>query len=150
MAEDRSAEGYDGRYESPYHHGGIASTLLDLVRTRNLRRVLEVGCGTGHWLRGTDNTIESQRPVKSAMHPSFLNAYRSLRESTKKSARKSHKTMGAEPVHPSLRFKCVNTPENIWSVRRITRGYRALGVLDEDTVTWFWIGSHDDYTKAFS
>ncbi|WP_442947714.1 hypothetical protein [Nostoc sp.] len=32
---------------------------------------------------------------------------------------------------------------------RVTRGYRALGVLKGDTVTWFWIGSHDNYERFF-
>jgi hypothetical protein len=53
------------------------------------------------------------------------------------------------PFHPSLRFKCVNRDEDIWSVR-ISRGYRALGILENDTVTWFWVGSHDDYERFFS
>ncbi len=87
--------------------------------------------------------------MKSVALPSFWTTYRSLRESTKKSARKAYKLWEQNPFHPSLHFKCVNTPENIWSVR-ITRDYRAIGVLDEDTVTWFWIGSHDEYIKAFS
>jgi hypothetical protein len=30
---------------------------------------------------------------------------------------------------------------------RITRGCRALGVLDGDTITWFWIGGHDEYER---
>ncbi|RWX48985.1 hypothetical protein VT99_10375, partial [Candidatus Electrothrix marina] len=38
--------------------------------------------------------------------------------------------------------------ENIWSVR-VTLAYRAPGVLDEDTVTWFWIGNHDKYEQFF-
>jgi hypothetical protein len=29
-------------------------------------------------------------------------------------------------------------PVDIWSVR-IARGYRAIGIFDGDTVTWFWI-----------
>ena len=33
------------------------------------------------------------------------------------------------PFHPSLRFKCVNREQDIWSVR-ISRGYRALGILE--------------------
>jgi hypothetical protein len=49
----------------------------------------------------------------------------------------------------SLRFKCINSEENIWSVR-ITRGYRAIGILEGDTVTWFRIGSHDYYERFFS
>jgi hypothetical protein len=53
------------------------------------------------------------------------------------------------PFHPSLHFKCINREENVWSVR-ITRGYRALGILEGDTVTWFWIGSHDEYERFIS
>jgi hypothetical protein len=51
-------------------------------------------------------------------------------------------------VNPSLRFKCINHEEDIWSVR-ITLGVRSLGVLDGDTVTWFWVGDHDDYKRFF-
>jgi len=87
--------------------------------------------------------------VKSATLPSFWTAYRSLQESIRKSARKSYKLWEQNPFHPSLHFKCVNTTEDIWSVR-ITRGYRALGILENDMVTWFWIGGHDEYKKFFS
>jgi len=38
------------------------------------------------------------------------------------------------PFHPSLHFKCINREENVWSVR-VTRGYRALGIL-EGEVPW--------------
>jgi hypothetical protein len=27
--------------------------------------------------------------------------------------------------------------------------HRAIGIMDGDTVTWFWIGSHDDYERFF-
>jgi hypothetical protein len=54
-----------------------------------------------------------------------------------------------KPFHPSLRFKCVNVGENVWAVR-ITHSYRALGVWEDDTMTWFWIGSHDEYERHFS
>ena len=87
--------------------------------------------------------------MKSATLPSFWTAYRSLQESIRKSARKSYKLWEQNPFHPSLHFKCVNTTEDIWSVR-ITRGYRALGILENDMVTWFWIGGHDEYKKFFS
>jgi hypothetical protein len=30
---------------------------------------------------------------------------------------------------------------------RITRDYRAVGVLHENLIAWFWIGSHSDYEK---
>ncbi len=50
----------------------------------------------------------------------------------------------ANPAHPSLRFKKVHSTLPIYSVR-IDRAYRAVGVLNGDTVVWFWVGSHANY-----
>ncbi len=36
----------------------------------------------------------------------------------------------------------------MWSVR-LTLGYRALGIMQGDTVTWFWAGSYRDYERQF-
>jgi len=87
--------------------------------------------------------------MKSATLPSFWNAYQGLDEQIKKSARKAYQLWRNNSFHPSLHFKCINNEENIWSVR-ITQSYRAIGILEGDTVTWFWIGSHDDYERFFS
>jgi len=87
--------------------------------------------------------------MKSATLPSFWTAYGSLDEEIRRRARKACRLWAQDPFHPSLRFKCINSEENIWSVR-ITRGYRAIGIWEGDTVTWFWIGSHDDYERFFS
>ncbi|MGH7909104.1 MAG: hypothetical protein ACRENW_04550, partial [Thermodesulfobacteriota bacterium] len=80
---------------------------------------------------------------------SFWKAYESLSKEIKRRARKTYRLWAKNPFHPSLHFKCINAEENIWSVR-ITRGYRAIGILEGDTVTWFWIGSHNDYERFFS
>jgi Txe/YoeB family toxin of Txe-Axe toxin-antitoxin module len=87
--------------------------------------------------------------MKSATLPAFWTAYASLDNETKQRAKKAYRLWSENPFHPSLHFKCINNEKNIWSVR-ITRNYRAVGVLDHDTVTWFWIGSHDDYEQFFS
>ncbi|MBD1834497.1 hypothetical protein H6F61_17790 [Cyanobacteria bacterium FACHB-472] len=87
--------------------------------------------------------------MKSAALPSFWVEYRQLTNDLRQSARKAYRLWAKNPFHPSLHFKCINSQEDIWSVR-VTRGYRALGVLEGDTVTWFWIGSHDDYERFFS
>jgi len=50
------------------------------------------------------------------------------------------------PAHPSLHFKRVSPEQPLYSVR-IGQHYRALGLLDGDTITWFWIGNHDDYER---
>ncbi len=86
--------------------------------------------------------------MKSATLPSFWAAYKSLGKDVKRSARKAYRLGAQKPLHPSPRFRCINREENVWSVR-ITRGYRALGVLEGDVVTWFWIGSHDEYERFF-
>jgi hypothetical protein len=87
--------------------------------------------------------------MKSAALPSFWAAYEMLNADVKRSAKKAYRLWVENPFHPSLHFKCVNSEENVWSIR-ITRGYRALGILEGDTVTWFWIGSHDEYERFIS
>jgi hypothetical protein len=87
--------------------------------------------------------------MKSETLPSFWDAYQSLNEETRSRARKAYRLWVENPFHPSLHFKCINQEENIWSVR-VTRSYRAIGILDKGTITWFWIGSHDDYEHFFS
>lgn len=87
--------------------------------------------------------------MKSATLPSFWTTYRLLEQKTRQRARKAYKLWAQNPFHPSLHFKCVNVKENVWSVR-ISHSHRALGIWEADTVTWFWIGSHDDYEKQFS
>jgi Txe/YoeB family toxin of Txe-Axe toxin-antitoxin module len=86
--------------------------------------------------------------MKSATLPSFWDVYQSLDVRTKTSARKAYRLWRENPFHPSLHFKCINDEERIWSVR-ITINHRAVGIFESDTVTWFWVGSHDDYEKFF-
>jgi len=86
--------------------------------------------------------------VNSQTLPAFWAAYARLAEPHRQSAQKAFSLWTENPFHPSLRFKCVNREEDIWSVR-ISRGYRALGILENDTVTWFWVGSHDEYERFF-
>ena len=86
--------------------------------------------------------------MNSSILPSFWIEYRKLNEDVRQSARKAYRLWADNAFHASLHFKCINSEESIWSVR-ITRNYRALGILDGDSVTWFWIGSHDDYEKFF-
>nr|MBI2904526.1 hypothetical protein [Chloroflexota bacterium] len=86
--------------------------------------------------------------MNSATLPSFWSAYARLDASIKRSARKAYRLWAENPFHPSLHFECINREENVWSVR-VTRGYRAIGVFEGDTVTWFWIGRHDTYERFF-
>ena len=49
------------------------------------------------------------------------------------------------PVYGSARF----TPR-AQSTPRINLQYRALGIRDDDTIAWFWIGLHDDYDRMLA
>lgn len=87
--------------------------------------------------------------MKSATLPSFWAEYRRLSKPVKEATRKAYQLWAENPFHPSLHFKYINSEEEIWSVR-VKRSYRALGVKEGNTVTWFWIGSHDDYEQFYS
>ena len=51
--------------------------------------------------------------------------------------------------HPGLHFKQIHYTKQIFSVR-IGFSYRALGIIENDTIIWFWIGSHEDYNNLIT
>ena len=56
---------------------------------------------------------------------------------------------------PNSDFQSVvlNTHDYVGEIQErldLTRDYRAVGVRDEDTIIWFWIGSHSDYERLLS
>jgi len=53
------------------------------------------------------------------------------------------------PYHPSLQFKQIHPNKPIFSVR-VGIGWRAVGVKQEETMIWFWIGSHAEYDRLIS
>ena len=76
----------------------------------------------------------------------FRDLLAALPDAVQTQARAAYRQFLADPSYPGLRFKQVHTPPPTYSVR-VGLGYRAVGVLSGDTVTWFWIGSHADYDK---
>jgi hypothetical protein len=49
-----------------------------------------------------------------------------------------------DPHHPSLGFQAKG---RVWTVD-IGRSYRAIAIKTENELSWFWIGSHEDYNKV--
>ena len=76
----------------------------------------------------------------------FWKAFNKLPDSIQAQARKAYEIWEKDPYHPSLDFKKVHPKRPIYSVR-IGMHWRAIGVKEEETLTWFWIGSHADYDK---
>jgi len=84
--------------------------------------------------------------VKSQTTRSFWRHYWALPPEIRQHARQAYKLWRDNPAHPSLFFKRVKGSQPVYSVR-IGLGYRALGLLKGDTVTWFWVGTHDEYDR---
>jgi len=73
--------------------------------------------------------------------PAFWQAYEKLPDNVRALADKNYALLKDNPQHPSLHFKKAG---RYWSVRVGLR-YRALAVEADDSLVWFWIGSHADY-----
>jgi hypothetical protein len=84
--------------------------------------------------------------VKSRATPRFWAAYRDLPPEIKQAARKAYQLFRENAHHPGLQFKKVHQRDPVYSAR-VTLGYRALGLLDDDEITWFWIGTHAAYGR---
>lgn len=76
----------------------------------------------------------------------FWRYYEKLPKEIKKKARKMFKIFQEDPYHPSLRFKRIHSIKPIFSIR-ITKDYRAIGILEKDEIIWFWIGNHEEYER---
>jgi hypothetical protein len=82
--------------------------------------------------------------VRSRVTENFISLFQKLPADIKALARKKYRLWKQNPSHPGLRFKRIHSRETLYSIR-ISQGWRAVGLLEEDTVTWFWIGSHAEY-----
>ncbi len=76
----------------------------------------------------------------------FWKGYSKLPSDIKDIAKKQYKLFAFDPYHASLHFKRVHSSKPIYSAR-INRAYSAVGILNNNIIIWFWIGSHDDYDK---
>jgi len=86
--------------------------------------------------------------VTSRTRPSFWRAYARLSDANRQAARRAYALSAQNPDHPSLRFKKLGGYEHVWSVR-IHEQYRALGERHGDTITWVWVGTHNEFDNLF-
>ncbi len=84
--------------------------------------------------------------MKSRATPRFWKCYECLPRRVQRRARMAYQLWKANPDHPSLHFKRVDEEEPIYSAP-VTEDYRVLGLLEGDTVIWYWIGRHEEYER---
>jgi len=84
--------------------------------------------------------------VRSTGTRRFWSLFSSLPTDVQKLAIKTYDLWRLNPNHPSLHFRRLQGSKDRFTVR-IGDHYRAVGLLEGETITWVWIGSHSDYDK---
>lgn len=84
--------------------------------------------------------------MNSQTTKSFWKRYWALPPPIRQRAKQAYQLWRENPAHPSLLFKRVKENQPLYAVR-VGLGYRALGLPQGDTMTWFWIGSHEEYDR---
>jgi thiamine kinase-like enzyme len=84
--------------------------------------------------------------VKSYRSRQFHKLYAQLPTPVQEQAKAAYQIFKANPYHPSLHFKQIRPNAPVYSVR-VGKGYRAVGVRKDDSILWYWIGSHADCDK---
>jgi mRNA-degrading endonuclease RelE of RelBE toxin-antitoxin system len=88
--------------------------------------------------------------VISRLQPSFRRNFAKLPRDIQERARAAYRRFKADPGHPGLQFKRLHTALPLWSVR-VSDTYRAVGVRgSDDTIVWFFIGTHAEYDRMLA
>ena len=73
----------------------------------------------------------------------FWDLYHRLPATIRRAADKQFALFQQDPSHRSLHLKPVGA---FWSAR-VTEGYRAVALREQNKFYWFWIGTHDEYER---
>ena len=79
----------------------------------------------------------------------FRELLAALPKRVRRQAREAYRLFQRDPSHPGLHYKMVHSDPPTYSAR-VGIGYRAMGVVEGNTIVWFWIGSHTDYDKRLA
>ena len=83
-------------------------------------------------------------PGRSLTTRAFWERFEALPKPDQQQARDAHRQWLLDPLLPGLRFKKVHSRRPIYSVRA-NINVRAVGIMTEGDIVWFWIGPHDEY-----
>ncbi|MBL9144447.1 MAG: hypothetical protein JNM99_12280 [Verrucomicrobiaceae bacterium] len=84
--------------------------------------------------------------MNSTTDPRFWKCYFDLPKSVRDVVWKNYHLWAKDPFHNSLNFKKILDDPPVWSAR-CGGDYRAAGVMDGDTIIWFFVGSHAQYDR---
>jgi len=87
--------------------------------------------------------------VRSHTTAKFRELLDAAPEQVRAKAEAAYRLWADNPAHPSLRYKKVHRELPIYSVR-IDIDWRAVGVLRDGEIVWFWIGPHDEYEQLLA
>lgn len=82
--------------------------------------------------------------MKSSVTRAFRKKLEELPTSVQDQAAKTYALWCSDPYHNSLQFKRVSQRQPIYSAR-VSLNYRVVGLLEDDHIYWFWIGTHTEY-----
>lgn len=81
--------------------------------------------------------------MDSHLSADFRRCRSKLPREIRRAATEYYKRWKKDPFAPTFFFKSIDSKNDIWSLR-IGDHYRAFGVRDNDEITWFWIGTHEE------
>ena len=84
--------------------------------------------------------------MKSETLKHFWDCFSALPADARRLAQEAFTIWQRNERHPSLHFKRVHPAKPLYSIR-VGHRWRALGYRRDDTMIWFWIGSHAEYDK---
>lgn len=82
--------------------------------------------------------------MKSRLTKAFRRHFDRLPGEVQQQALRVYRLWHQDPYHSSLQFKRVSLRQPVYSVR-VGSGYRALGLIEDEVIYWFWLGPHSEY-----
>lgn len=87
--------------------------------------------------------FERGQTLRSFTTPKFRKCLSDLPPTVQKKSQETYKKWLIDPA--SVDFRQLKGKKNVWRVSICGGDWRAVGLVKDDTINWFWIGSHNDY-----
>ena len=86
--------------------------------------------------------------MKSRTTRQFRALYERLPDTVRRQARQAYRQFKSDSSTPGLNFERIHRAKSPIYSARVSEQYRVLGRKEDDeTITWFWIGTHSEYDK---